>query len=372
MDGATFAIILVLILVIAAAIFIVVRNYQTESPDSDATTTTTTTVEAPRAELGTGGADSSWMYPVGELDALSTDARDKCEAAYSLHHLYSKYKGPVVRVRRLKDSARENFYATKEGELKAKDGTKLKDWIGNSEPMLDIWFDQSGKKRDSAVEMYTSNPVMEKRTDQFNKTAWQIKFDGINVMKLGAGSRSVPLQDYADFTVSLNAKWEDSKDRSWETGLWIGQEGNDSSVRKSTIFIGNYGSSGNYSFVYNGNIDDRKVQSTVAAPSSVTKEPPRNFTIVGTQKNRNLTEIRGYVDGSGFNTNSSDVAYSGPPAENVRVNKDNLYLGGHTNMTGGTESKPIRGAVTDLLFFSAPLKSSDFILLGSFNTASQA
>ena len=372
MDGATFAIILVLILVIAGAIFIVVRNYQAED-DAAPQTADSTTVEAPRSELGTGGADSSWMYPRGELDFLSEDARSKCMAAYSLHHLFSKYKGPVARVRRLKDSARENFYATLEGELKAKDGTKLKDWIGNSEPMLDIWFDQSGKKRDSAVEIYTSNPVMEKRTDQFNKTAWQIKFDGINVMKLGAGSRSVPLQDYADFTVSLNAKWEDTKDRSWETGLWIGQEGNDSSVRKSTIFIGNYGSSGKYAFAYGGNIDAGKVESSVAAPSSVTKEPPRNFSMVGKyDKNSKTTTIKGYVDGSGFNTNSADVSYKGPPAENVRVNKDNLYLGGHTNMTGGEESKPIKGAVTDLLFFSTPLVSSDFITLGSFNTKSQS
>lgn len=372
MDGATLAIILVLILIIAGAIFIVVRNYQAEEESPPP-------VEAPRSESQTSSttttttADSSWMYPRGELDFLSEDARSKCMAAYSLHHLFSKYKGPVARVRRLKDSARENFYATLEGELKTKDGTKLKDWIGNSEPMLDTWFDQSGNKRDSAVEIYTSNPVMEKRTDQFNKTAWQIKFDGMNVMKLGAGSRSVPLQDYADFTVSLNAKWEDTKDRSWETALWIGQEGNDSSVRKSTIFIGNYGASGKYAFAYGGNVDAGKVQSSVAAPSSVAKEPPRNFSIVGKyDKNSKTTTIKGYVDGSGFNTNSSDVSYKGPPAENVRVNKDNLYLGGHTNMTGGEESKPIKGAVTDLLFFSAPLVSSDFITLGSFNTKSQS
>ena len=66
------------------------------------------------------------------------------------------------------------------------------------------------------------------------------------------------------------------------------------------------------------------------------------------------------------------MSYKGPPAENVRVNADVLYLGGHTNMTGGEESKPIKGAVTDLLFFSAPLVSSDFITLGSFNTKSQS
>ena len=364
MDNTTFAIILVLIFIIAGAIFIILRNYQGEKESPPP-------VEAPRSESQTSsptsGGDSSWMYPRGELDWMKKESVEKCEAAYSLHHLWSKYKGPVVGVRRLSDNARKNFYATKEGDLRTEDGMKLKDWVANDEPMLDIWFDQSGKKQHAAVEIYSSNPVMAKRKDR--PSAWEIKFDGINVLKLGAANRNVPLKDYADFTVSLNAKWEDTKDRSWETGLWIGQQGNDSSVRKSTIFIGNYGSSGRYAFVYKGDVNEAKVTSTMAAPLSIINESPKNFSMVGKyNKSNKLTTIKGYINGNGFNTNSSDVAYSGSPAENDQVNADLLYLGGHRNMTGGSESKPMKGSVTDLLFFSTPLDSSDFILLGSFNT----
>ena len=374
MDGATFAIILVLILIIAGAIFIVVRNYQAGEESSPP-------VEAPRSESQissptAAGGDSSWMYPRGELDLISTDARNSCVAAYSLHHLFSKYKGPVVRARRLGDSTsagREDFYADEKGELRTKSGTTLKKWVAEFDKDaiigVDIFYDQTGKGRHGAVQNYTSGASLVKRDDGVNE-GWMLRFYGLAVIKLSSASRSVPLQDYADFTVCLNAKWEDTDERDWETGLWIGRSGTDSSVRRSAIFIGNYGSSGKYSFIYGGNVDEGKVTSTMSAPKTVEKAPITNFMMIGTKKSSGKTQVKGYINGSGFNTNSSDVAYEGPPVENQLVNEDAMYLGGHVNMTGGSESEPIKGALTDLVFFATPLKSSDFVYMSSFNAKS--
>jgi len=369
MDTGTFAVILIVILALAVGAFFVLRNAAAAPPAAaaaDEVQQISAPIERPQTETG---ATSSWMYPRGEFDSMTEAGRKSCVAAYSLHHLWSGYKGPVAKIRRLGDGKQENFYADSSAELRTTSNKTLKDWLkeydGPAVPEIVIWYDQSGNNQHTEVERNTS-PTRIERRDDGRREGWQIRFTGTDVIKIGAANRNNPLKDYADFTISLTAKWED---KPWATGLWIGQPGNDSSVRKSSVFIGNYSTSGRYSFIYGGNVDERQVVSTRQTPETMnSKEVPfTNFIMVAKSKSKSLTEIRGYIDGAGFNTNTAGVVYSGPPPNNIRADHDVLYLGGHSNMTGGAESRPIVGKVTDLILFATPLVSSDWTRMASYN-----
>ena len=374
MDSTTVIVIIVVITVVIAAgigLYYLSQSDRAGSPPA----TVMPVVNTPASTSG-GAGSADWMYPRGELDFMSTDGAKSCVAAYALHHVNSKYKGPVVKIKRLGDSVKENFYADAERELKTEGGKKLKDWLAeypgdSTAAMIETWYDQSTdskgrpNKQDTDVAKYTSSTKIEKRDDKRQK-GWQIRFRDTDVIRLGAGNSNHILKTYSEFSIVMNARWSD---KEWATALWMGPNiGNDSDPSKSYVYIGNYGSSGKYAFMYAGNDSQKQVVSDRMAPSkeSLDKEPFTNLIMVAKKKSdSSVTEVKGYINGQGLNTDESDVLYSGKPPSSQLIDNDVIFLGGH-GYPGG-KSKRMYGKVTDVIFFNKPLSSSDITRMSTYN-----
>jgi hypothetical protein len=378
MDSTTIIVIVVVIItVIAAGVGLYYATQQSSSPSPP--TTLMPVVDSPTGGSstpgGSGTASADWMYPRGELDFMSSEGAKSCVAAYALHHVNSKYKGPVVKIKRLGDSVKENFYADAERELKTESGKKLKDWLAeypgdSTAAMIDTWYDQSTdakgrpNKQDTDVAKYTSSTRIEKRDDKRQK-GWQIRFRDTDVIRLGSGNSNNILKTYSEFTIVMNARWSD---KEWATALWMGPNiGNDSDPAKSYVYIGNYGSSGRYAFMYAGNDNQKQVMSDRQAPAkeALAKESFTNFIMVAKRKSDAITEVKGYIDGQGFNMDESDVLYSGKAPSSQLIHNDVIFLGGH-GYPGG-KAKRIFGKVTDVIFFNKPLSGSDITRMSTYN-----
>lgn len=354
------------------------------------------------ADGGAGGAGNQtgldWKFGAtnpGELDFLSASDKDSCVAAYALHHLNREYKGPVARVKRLADGEKADFYAKnpkdpeqESVELLDENGKNLKDWlmeIGDGDgtrAQLDTWYDQSGKGQHTQVVTYSSPTSIEYRDDD-RRRGWQITFDRSSVIRLGANKngQSGILPNYAEFTVVLNARWTN---RDWATALYVGPEQPPKvgSPESSYIYMGNHGNTGKYAFIYAGDANGPvRSSKSAAAQGALEDEPFTNLIMIGRKISDNVTEVKGYINGSGLNTEGGDVRplqtetsgpvspspvnnyaqrgviFSGRPPTDRYTATDRFYLGGHSPPQG--ELKAMEGKVTHIVFFKKPLAESN-------------
>lgn len=150
--GGSMMIIIVLVVLTLAAVGFALWYYMGSSSTADvspvvANQTSTDTPSDSDSDSPSSEESGGKIY--GPIDDIGDD-RNKILGAYSIRHLYSKYDGPIFRIRRVSgggsQQAEDVFQKTKGGPLTMRDGKKLTEWLGTIGGEVTIWYDQYNEK----------------------------------------------------------------------------------------------------------------------------------------------------------------------------------------------------------------------------------
>jgi hypothetical protein len=101
--------------------------------------------------LGLDGSNQAYIFSVLRPSASGMDYLGlpnlTSPASFSIRKVSSSYTGNAIQVRRSNDNALQNIGFTINGDL---DTTALKNFVGNNNGFVSIWYDQSGNGRNAS------------------------------------------------------------------------------------------------------------------------------------------------------------------------------------------------------------------------------
>lgn len=204
--GSTMIMIVIAILVLVGGGF-ALWYFLGQSSSSSSPTIMNPTVSGPTVSTPTGGGESPEGGKIyGPIDDIGDD-RKKVLGAYSIRHLYTKYSGPIFRVRRVSGGGQgqgeDIFQKTKGGPLVTRDDKELNDWLGTGKSgEVIIWYDQYKDERH--ITMRSGYPKIEQDTSQSGKGKYELVFKDTKIMFNNEESKPVNLSKYPDMKIVSN------------------------------------------------------------------------------------------------------------------------------------------------------------------------
>lgn len=198
MGGTTIVIVIVILVLVGGGLALWYFGGSSDGPEPIINPTVSGPVSTPTIK------SESEIY--GPIDDIGDD-RKKVIGAYSIRHLYSKYKGPIFRVRRVSGGGQgqgeDVFQKTKGGPLVTRSGEELNDWLGTGNPgEVIIWYDQYKDERH--ITMKSGYPKIEQDSSMSGKGKYQLNFSNTKIQMNNEEKKPVNLTKYPDMKIVSN------------------------------------------------------------------------------------------------------------------------------------------------------------------------